>query len=395
MPPTAEVVIVGAGAAGLFCAREAGARGRRVVVVDHSPEPGRKLLVTGGGRCNFTNLHAGPDAYVSANPPFCVSALSTFTPDDIVRFVDAHGIPYHEKTQGQLFCDGPAAAIRDALVEDCRTAGVEFALARRIEGIAAEAGGGFRIGTDHGVLRAPRLVIATGGSSASQTGATGFGFAIAKSFRLKVIHPEPALVGLRWSEPDRGRWADLAGVALPDVTVTCRKTSTRNAVLLTHTGLSGPAILDASLHWRGDDPLTIDLLPGFDPRIWFESIRRTRGSEKPEAILLSRLPTRFAARFAADHFPPTPLARISDGGIARLVEAVKAWRVEPAGTEGFERAEVTRGGVDTRELSSKTMEARRMPGLFFIGEVVDVTGRLGGYNLHWAWASAFAAAQAL
>jgi hypothetical protein len=308
--------------------------------------------------------------------------------------VEAHGIPYHEKTQGQLFCDGPAAAVRDALVDECRAARVEFALSRRVDGVRAEAGG-FRVGTDQGILRAPRLVIATGGSSAPQTGATGFGFALAKSFRLKVIHPEPALVGLRWTEPDHARWADLAGVALPDVTVTCRKTSVREAVLLTHTGLSGPAILDASLRWHGGDPLTIDLLPGFDPRTWFESIRRTRGSAKPEEILLSRLPMRFAQRFAADHFPATPLARVSDGGIARLVDAVKAWRVEPAATEGFEKAEVTRGGVDTRELSSKTMEARRMPGLFFIGEVMDVTGRLGGYNLHWAWASAFAAAAAL
>jgi len=387
-------MVLGAGAGGLFCAREAGRRGRRVVVVDHAPEPGRKLLVTGGGRCNFTNLNAGPDAYVSANPRFCISALKSFTPDDFTRFLDAYGVSYHEKTQGQLFCDGTAARVRDLLVDECRLAGVEFALNRPVVSVLRDSAG-FRIGTDRGELRAPRLVVATGGLAAPQTGATGFGLAVAKQFRLKVVPPEPALVGLCWRDADRVRWAELAGVALPDVTVTCRDRSFRESMLFTHGGLSGPSILDASLFWRSGDAVMIDLLPGFDVGAWLRSVRDRRGAVKPEEMLLDRLPTRFARLFAAGHLPATPLARISDAGIARIADAVKAWRVIPAGTEGYEKAEVTRGGVDTRELSSKTMEARKVPGLHFVGEVVDVTGRLGGYNLHWAWASAFAAGQSV
>jgi len=389
-----DAIVLGAGASGLMCAREAALRGRRVLVLDLNDQPGRKLLVTGGGRCNFTNLLAGPDAYVSQNPRFCVSALARYTPEDFIRLVEARRIPYHEEKHGQLFCDRAAADIRDMLVDECREAGVDFALGRRVTS-AEKDGDVFRIVAGKEKYEASRLVVATGGLPAPNTGSTGFGLELARKFGLAVVEPEPALVGLRWAEKYREVWAELAGVSLPDVVVSCRGHRCREAVMFTHTGLSGPAILDVSLDWRRGDPITVDLLPDTDPGEWFRTIRQEEGGTRPWQMLTRLLPRRFAARFAEYELPPEPLARLSDAGIADLVERIKGWRIVPAGTESMETAEVMRGGVDTDELSSKTMESRRVPGLFFTGEVVDVTGRLGGYNLNWAWASGAAAGRAV
>ena len=385
-----DIIIIGAGAAGLFCAQEAGQRRRRVAVLDHGDQMGRKILASGGGRCNFTNLAVGPADYASANPRFCVSALSRYTPGDFIRLVEGHGIPWHEKAHGELFCDGSAGEIRDMLVNDCREAGVEFLMSRRVEDVDWKDGV-FRVKTSRESLSAPRLVVATGGLSAPATGATGFGFELARRFGLGIIGPEPALVGLRWSEAERRRWVEMAGVTLPEVEVSCGGKRFREALLFTHTGISGPAVLQASLYWREGDSISIDLLPGLDPRAWFKAVRQSRGSARPEEILDQRLPKRFVDIFSGEHLPGVPLARLSDTNIVVLASKIKEWRINPVGTDGYDRAEVTRGGVDTAELSSQTMECRKVPGLYFIGEVVDVTGRLGGFNLHWAWASAAAA----
>ena len=389
-----DAIIIGAGAAGMFCAREASLRGRRVAVVDHGDQPGRKLLVSGGGRCNFTNLNAGPDAYVSGNPRFCVSALARFVPDDFIRLLDAHGIPWHEKTLGQLFCDRSAEDVRDMLVTDCRNAGAEFLMSRKVENIQRMEGV-FHVKTSREILAAPRLVVATGGLSAGSTGASDFGIEVAHRFGLKVVDPEAALVGLRWGEENRQQWEEMAGVTLPEVVVSSGGREFREAVLFTHAGLSGPAILQASLYWRPGDAVVIDLLPNMDPRTWFKAVRLDRGSAKPWEILDQRLPQRFVERFASLFLPDEPMARISDAEIEDLVVKIKAWKFVPVCTESMEKAEVMRGGVDTDELSSQTMESRKVPRLYFIGEVVDVTGQLGGYNLHWAWASGAAAGRVI
>jgi len=388
-----DIIIIGAGAAGLFCAREAAQRGRQVVVLDHGDQMGRKILASGGGRCNFTNLNVGADDYFSANPFFCVSALSRYSPDDFIRLVDDHKISWHEKAHGEIFCDRSAEDIRDMLVNECREAGVEFLMSRRIEDVECKEGV-FRVKTSREVLSAPRLVVATGGLSASVTGASGYGFELARQFGLGIVEPEPALVGLRWSEGDRRRWVEMAGVTLPDVEVTCRGKSFREALLFTHTGISGPAVLQASLYWREGDSISVDLLPGLDPRAWFKTVRQARGSARPVELLDQRLPRRFVDIFSEEQLPGIPLARISDADIEMLAGKIKEWKIRLAGPEGFERAEVTRGGVDTAELSSQTMECRKVPGLYFVGEVIDVTGRLGGFNLHWAWASGAAAGRA-
>ena len=394
MATAPDVIVLGAGAAGLTCARQAARGGRSVLVVDHSPEPGRKLLLSGGGRCNFTNSSAGPDGYSSRNPAFCASALSRHLPTEFTALMDSHGVPWHEEEHGRLFCDRGAAAVRDMLVAECRDAGVEFALGRKVKG-ARRGGGLFVLSTDGGDIPASRLVIATGGLAAARTGATGLGLEIARSFGLGVVETAPALVGLRWPEGERARWEELAGVTLDNVTVSCGGHLFREAVLFTHTGLSGPGILQASLHWRKGEPVLIDLLPEMDPATWFRAMRQERGSVRPRGFLDARLPARFAERFAAAFLPDTPLARLSDQEISDITARIHGWKFEPAGTEGFEKAEAMRGGVDTSELSSKTMEARKVPGLYFIGEVVDVTGALGGFNLQWAWSSGAAAGEAV
>ncbi len=391
---TADVAIIGAGGAGMFCALTAARRGRKVLLIDHSDRIGRKILISGGGRCNFTNLHATPDDYVGAHPDFCRSALAGFTPADFIALVEQHGIPYHEKKLGQLFCDGTADAIVTMLRKECNDAGVEWLTGTPVTAIGREAGG-FRLTTAKGTRTAGALVVATGGPSVPKTGATGFGYAIAKQFGLTVVEPEPALVGLRWPDADRAAWADLTGVAIPDAQVKCGKASFREAVLLTHTGLSGPAILQASLYWHHGQPIEINLLPDVDVWARLTAVKGQDGSATLGEVLAERLPKRFAARFAEKLLPAGPVARLSEAALAAAARVVGGWSITPAITEGWGRAEVARGGVDTAELSSKTLEARNVPGLYFIGEVVDVTGRLGGFNFQWAWASAHAAGRAV
>ncbi len=391
---TADVAIIGAGGAGMFCALTAGRRGKSVLLIDHSERIGRKILISGGGRCNFTNLHATPQSYVSTHPDFCKSALAAYTPAEFIALVESYGIPYHEKKLGQLFCDGTADAIVEMLRKECDAAGVQWLTATTVTGIGKDDHG-FTVRTVKGDRSARSLVIATGGPSVPKTGATGFGYAIAKQFGLNVIAPDPALVGLRWSDAERKGWGDLSGVSIPDAMVTCGKTSFREAVLFTHTGLSGPAILQASLYWKPGDSMSIRLLPDESVRPWLDAIKARAGSVTLEDALSDRLPKRFVSRFADRHLPAGPVARLSAARLDEATRTIDGWTITPAATEGWDRAEVARGGVDTAELSSKTMESRKAPGLFFIGEVVDVTGWLGGYNFHWAWASAHACGRAV
>ena len=385
-----DVIVLGGGAAGLFCAATAGRRGRRVLVVERSREPGRKILISGGGRCNFTNLHTGPEHFLSANPHFARSALARFTPAEFVTLVERHGIAYHEKTLGQLFCDGSARQVLDLLLQECRQAGVDVRTGCDVTGI----GPGFVVESSHGTLEAARLVIATGGLSIPKAGATDLGYRVAARFDVPVVPPRPALVPLVLDEADARRWCDLAGVAA-DCEASADGPSFRERLLFTHRGLSGPAILQASSYWSPGGAIRIDLLPGVD----FESeliARREHGdAATTRAALAARLPRRLSDRWFEVMAQPSVIAATGNDRIAALAAGLHAWQVRPSGTEGFEKAEVTSGGVDTRALSSRTMEAARVPGLHFIGEVVDVTGHLGGFNFQWAWASGYAAGQDL
>jgi len=371
-----DVVVIGAGAAGLMCAIEAGKRGRRVVVVEHNPQIGRKILISGGGRCNFTNLHTEPRNFLSANPHFAKSALARYRPENFIDLVRKHRIPYHEKTLGQLFCDRSARDITSMLEADCSAAGVRIVTACRVDRV--EPAHRFLVKTDSEEFRADSVVIATGGLSVPKTGATSFGYDIARQFGLAVRSCRPALVPLLCDQ-----LPELAGVSLP-VVVHAGSAAFSEKMLFTHRGLSGPAILQASSYWEPGTELEIDLLPGID---LVSLLRERRADVRP--ILHSLLPQRFAKQW----FPETT-GPLSDRQIHSLSEALHGWRVRPTGTEGYAKAEVTAGGVDTAELSSQTMEAKKVPGLFFIGEVVDVTGHLGGFNFQWAWASGYAAGQA-
>lgn len=365
-----DVVIAGAGAAGLLCAAEAVKRGRRVAVLERNAAPGRKILISGGGRCNFTNLHTTAANFLSANPHFAKSALARYTPADFIRLVEKHGIRYHEKKLGQLFCDGSAREIVRMLVAEC--AGADLVTNCRIAGVRRSAE--FELATSEGEFRAPVLVVATGGLSIPKIGATGFGLDLARQFGLRVMPVRPALVPLTFDGDGRAAFADLAGVAA-DVVASLGPARFAERMLFTHRGLSGPAILQISSYWDGRAPVTIDLLPGID----FAQALAERPRAAPRNVLAEFLPKRLADRWWELH-----------GGAD-----IHAWGVRPSGTEGFDKAEVMAGGVDTAELSSKTMEARRVPGLFFIGETVDVTGHLGGFNFQWAWASGYAAGQAV
>ena len=371
--------MLGAGAAGLFCAALAGQRGRRVVVLEHQREPGRKILISGGGRCNFTNLKVSAENYLSANPHFAKSALARFTPADFLALVRRYGIAYHEKTLGQLFCDGSARQILEMLLAECRAGGVQLRLGTAIREIRRDTR--FIIQTDGGPVLAAATVVATGGLSIPKLGATGLAYEIAKRFGIEVETPYPALAPLTFSEEDRAKWSGLAGVSAA-VEARCAGARFREKLLFTPRGLSGPAVLQASSYWRPGARLEVDWLPGatiLDGRP--ESARRR---------LEMALPGRLARRFLEVEGFTQPILPLK-----KLEARLHHWTVLPAGTEGFEKAEVTGGGVSTSELSSRTMEAKKAPGLFFIGEAVDVTGWLGGYNFHWAWASAHAAASGL
>lgn len=383
-----DVAVIGAGAAGLMCAMEAGRRGRRVVLLEHNERVGKKIAISGGGRCNFTNLEAGPDNYLSANPDFCKSALARYTPWDFVALVEKHGIAYHEKKLGQQFCDDSSKRIIEMLVAECAEAGVETRLNCRAQNVAkAER---FRLGTSSGEIESTSLVVATGGLSFPKLGATDFGYRLARQFDLKLVEQRPGLVPLTFSGEDLARFSELSGVSLP-VVVRHGAASFRESLLFTHRGLSGPAILQISSYWKPGDPLHFDLLPGIDSVEWLAKLREQPGDLA--TALATHWPRRLAESWSARYAPTRALAHFKATELASTAALLNAWPLRFAGTEGYPKAEVTLGGVDTSELSSRTMESRRVPALYFIGEVVDVTGWLGGYNFQWAWASGFAAGQ--
>lgn len=381
------MLVLGAGAAGLMCAIEAGKRGRRVIVLERAERLGKKILISGGGRCNFTNLHCRPENFISSNPHFAKSALARYTPADFIALVEKHGIPYHEKTLGQLFCDRSARDIVNLLEEECGAAGVEILVNRAPQEITR--GSEFVVSTESEEFRAAALVVATGGLSIPKIGATAFGYDVARQFGLKIQPMRPGLVPLVLSPEDRGRYCDLAGVSA-EVVASSDHHHFREKMLITHRGLSGPAILQISSYWNPGSPLQIDLAPG---REVINALRsgNARNDAALRAAIREVLPNRFADRWLEFHKP----SAWTNTELERLERTIHEWVVTPAGTEGYEKAEVTAGGVDTDELSAKTMESRKVPGLFFIGEVVDVTGHLGGFNFQWAWSSGFAAGQAL
>lgn len=393
MQNEADVVILGAGGAGMMCAIRAGRRGRSVVLLDHAKKIGGKILISGGGRCNFTNLGAGPGNYVSLNPHFMKSALARYSPWDFIELVVKHGIPYHEKKLGQQFCDGSAQAIVDMLEKECLLAGARFELSCKIERVELIPTGNrrFRVSTDRGIVECDSVVVATGGLSLPKIGATGIGYEIAKEFGLDLVARAPALDGFVFSDEDGRRFSGLAGVSFDSI-ITCNGMTFHEAILFTHAGLSGPATLQASLHWNGGDPVTVDLLPGIDPMVWFMEKKKSGNRSLVKNLLSELLASRLAERLCELHFPDArPLPDVSEKELKVFCELLKSWTFVPKSTVGYSKAEVTRGGVSTDELSSKTLETRKVPGLYFIGEVVDVTGWLGGYNFQWAWASGAAA----
>ena len=387
-----DVIIIGGGAAGLFCAITAGQRGRRVLVLEHSERVGKKIAISGGGRCNFTNLHSNPQAFLSANPHFCKSALARYTPSDFIALVERYGIAYHEKKLGQLFCDGSSQQIIDMLLHECEAAGVEVRCGSEVLIIDKRLGESFELETRSEALRCSALVIATGGISIPPLGATDFGYRIAKQFGLRLEEPRPGLVPLTLPRGIQNRLTPLSGVSV-DVIVSCNGYDFRENMLITHRGLSGPAILQISSYWRPGWALTINLLPDHDV---LELLTSERGSEVELANLLARyLPKRFARAWCDLFATSKPLKQYDSLELKRIAGQLQQLSITPSGTEGFKKAEVTAGGISTDELSSQTMETRRVPGLYFIGEVVDVTGHLGGHNFQWAWASAFAAGNAI
>ncbi len=391
---TADAVIVGAGAAGLMCAIEAGKRGRRVVVLEHNPQIGRKILISGGGRCNFTNRQTTAENFVSGNRHFAKSALARYTPADFIAMVERHGIAYHEKTLGQLFCDRAAVEIVRMLEAECAAAGVRIETACAVAGVGSGPRSGFEVETSSGVFESAALVIATGGLSIPKMGATPFGYAVARQFGLNIVECRPGLVPFIFGGADRQRFADMAGVSA-EVTVGVVGHSFREKLLFTHRGLSGPAILHASSYWRPGEAVEIDLLPGVDFAAMLAECRAAGARTEVRTVLARYLPKRLADRWCEMQSATKAVVALSDREVTAIAADLHAWRVQPAGTEGYEKAEVTSGGVDTGELSSKTMECRSVPGLYFIGEVVDVTGQLGGFNFQWAWASGAAAGRAL
>lgn len=386
-----DAIVLGAGAAGLMCAATAGQLGKRVLLVDHNAEPGRKILISGGGRCNFTNVHTAPDRYLSANPHFAKSALGRYSPQDFIALVDDYGIAWHEKTLGQLFCDGSARQIVDLLVEECRKGGVTLLLGDPAEAI--EHGDGlFRASIGGRDCQAPALVLATGGPSIPKLGATGFAYDIARRFGLSIVQPRPALVPLTLGS-DEALFRELSGVST-EVEVRWERTRFREAALFTHRGLSGPAMLQISSYWQHHTAIGVDFLPDASAD-WLLAKKRERPRAQFGAALARRLPDRLAAALAERLELAGELANLSDKALRQAEARLRGWSFSPNGTEGFAKAEVTAGGISTADLSSRTLEARRVPGLYAIGEAVDVTGWLGGYNFQWAWASGRAAGQAI
>ncbi|ESX25682.1 NAD(P)/FAD-dependent oxidoreductase [Mesorhizobium sp. M0761] len=386
-----DVVVIGAGAAGMMCAIEAGKRGRSVLVLDHAAKPGEKIRISGGGRCNFTNIHTSPKNFISGNPHFCISALSRYTQGDFIALVERHGIAYHEKTLGQLFCDGSARQVIDMLVSDMQDWGVELALSTEVRNVSKTADG-FVLTLSAGSVACSSLVVACGGKSIPKMGASGFGYELAAQFGLAVVETRPALVPLTFDARTLERLAPLAGNAV-DAEVACGKTRFSEAMLFTHRGLSGPSILQISSYWREGDEIRIAMLPGRDVAELLRAARRVNGRQAVQTVLANHLPKRLAQAVAERSGIDGNLADLTDLQMKTVEAAVNDWRIKPAGSEGYRTAEVTLGGVDTNGLDQKTMQAKSVPGLFFIGEVVDVTGWLGGYNFQWAWSSGWASGQ--
>jgi predicted Rossmann fold flavoprotein len=397
-----DVVVIGGGAAGLFCAIEAGKRGRTVVVLEHSERIGKKIAISGGGRCNFTNLNTGPENFISDNPHFAKSALARYTPLDFVSLVEKHRIAYHEKKLGQLFCDDSSSCIIEMLLSEARAAGVDIrcrsnvrSVNRSVRAVTSESSSAndfFRVQTESEVFTSQSLVIATGGLSIPPLGATDFGYQIARQFGLKIRDPRPALVPLTLSRQAVRELSPLSGVSI-DALGSCKGQEFRENILITHRGLSGPAILQISSYWSPGMPVTINLFPDHNA---LELLREQENRETELATFLSQfLPRRFAHAWCALNFPSQPIKRYTSQQLQNIAQTLNHWDIIPAGTEGYRKAEVTAGGIDTNELSSQTMELKSVPGLYFIGEVVDVTGQLGGYNFQWAWASGFAAGQSV
>lgn len=387
-----DVVLIGAGAAGMMCAVETAKRGRSVLILDHAAMPGEKIRISGGGRCNFTNIHASPKNFLSGNPHFCISALSRYTQRDFIALVERHRIAYHEKTLGQLFCDGSARQIIDMMVAEMRSRGVELALSANV-GDVRRTVEGFVLTLSTGTVACQSLVVACGGKSIPKMGATGFGYELAERFGLAIVETRPALVPLTFDAKTLERLAPLAGNAV-EAEVACGKTRFSEAMLFTHRGVSGPSILQISSYWREGDEIRIAMLPGADVADLIRTAKRGNGRQAVQTVLANHLPKRLAQSIAERTGIDGNLADLSDAEIKTIAAAVNDWHIKPAGSEGYRTAEVTLGGVDTNGLDQKTMQAKSVPGLFFIGEVVDVTGWLGGYNFQWAWSSGWVAGQA-
>ncbi|MDE1994602.1 MAG: NAD(P)/FAD-dependent oxidoreductase [Rhizobiaceae bacterium] len=387
-----DVIVLGAGAAGMMCAIRAGQRGRSVIVLDHASAPGEKIRISGGGRCNFTNINAGPKNFLSSNPHFAKSALARFTPRDFLGMVESHGIAWHEKALGQLFCDNSAKDIIRMLSDEMREAGVELRLRVEIASVEPIAGG-YRIATSDGLFEASSLVVATGGKSIPKMGASGFAYRIGEQFGLPQVETRPGLVPLTLDPQLLQRLAPLSGIAAP-AEIRHGKTAFREALLFTHRGLSGPAILQISSYWREGDEITVVIEPDIDVFAGLKAARQANGRQSAQTALAEVLPKRLAQHIAESEGVNGNLADQSDKRLQGLAAAVQAWPVKPSGSEGYRTAEVTLGGIDTACLDSKTMEVKTAPGLYFIGECVDVTGWLGGYNFQWAWASGHVAGQA-
>jgi predicted Rossmann fold flavoprotein len=387
-----DVIILGAGAAGLMCALTAGQRGRKVLLLDHADRVGAKILISGGGRCNFTNLHSAPDRFLSANTDFCKSALSRYTQSDFISLVERHCIPYHEKTLGQLFCNDSARTIVAMLLAECAKGGVDVRVGHTVTDISrADC---FSLETGHGCFTASALVLATGGLSIPKMGATGFAYDVARRFGLGVTERLPGLVPLKTTPETLGFDQLLAGVSLEAI-VSCAGQNFRENILFTHRGLSGPAILQISSYWRQGDKISLDLAPAYEANGFLLERKHSRPRAEAKTVLAEILPVRLAHALAETCLPTGPMANIPDRSLVAFAARLKRWAVQPTGSEGWSKAEVTLGGIDTRDLSSKTMEARDVPGLYAIGEALDVTGWLGGYNFQWAWSSGWCAGQAV
>jgi predicted Rossmann fold flavoprotein len=387
-----DAIIIGAGAAGLMCALTAGGRGRRVLLLDHADEAGKKILISGGGRCNFTNLHAAPENFISGNPHFCKSALARYTQHDFIALIDKHGIPWHEKTLGQLFCDSSARAVVAMLLAECDAAGVDLRLGHRITDISRADR--FRVETHQGDFTADSVVLSSGGLSIPKMGATGFAHDAARKFGLPLSDIRPGLVPLTFESDDLALMRPLSGVSL-DCVASSGRTSFREAMLFTHRGLSGPAILQISSYWRDGGEIVLNMAPDLDAAAFLLDRKKERSKAEPKTILTEILPSRLAVVLVEAHLPTRPMAELPDKALATLGALINGWRLTPSGSEGYAKAEVTAGGIDTSALSSRTMETKDVPGLYAIGEAVDVTGWLGGYNFQWAWSSGVAAGEAV